>query len=108
MLTNDLSQFQVQKRRQNDNIGYSSRPDSTPPPPPLPAVPPPEVSPAHAAPSGAAQRLDMLVGKKIETPTKKVSFVPENDERRYDDNDNDVQEDKLSRLERMDRDPNVS
>jgi hypothetical protein len=50
----------------------------------------------------------MLVGKKIETPTKKVSFVPENDERRYDDNDNDVQEDKLSRLERMDRDPNVS
>ena len=74
------------------------------------------MSPAQATPSGAAQRLDMLVGKKVETPTKKVSFVAENVERRYDenidrrydDNDNDVQDEKLSRLERVERDPNVS
>jgi hypothetical protein len=102
---------EAQKRRQNESVGFSSRPDSTPPPPPLPAVPPPDVSPAYPGPSGA-QRLDMLVGstKKSETPTKKVSFLSENDdERRYDANANSVSHDeKISRLERLEKDPNVS
>jgi len=103
---------EAHKRRQNE-VGFSSS-SAPPPPPPLPAVPPPEMSPtAHpAASSGAAQRLDMLVGgsnKKSETPTKKVSFLSEEDEQlRYDANANDVNDEKLSRLERVEKDPNVS
>jgi hypothetical protein len=102
---------EAHKRRQNE-VGFSSS-SATPPPPPLPAVPPPEMSPTgQPTPSGAAQRLDMLVGgsnKKSETPTKKVSFLNEEDEqRRYDANANDVNDEKLSRLERVEKDPNVS
>jgi hypothetical protein len=66
--------------------------------------------------------------KKNETPTKKVSFLSEKDivendrhydvgydaeydaenERRFDANANNVNDEKLSRLERVERDPNVS
>ena len=89
----------------------------------------------NSPPSGA-QRLDMLVSlqqqqqqqKKSETPTKKVSFLSESDivenerrydaeierrydieaERRFDANANNVNDEKMSRLERVERDPNVS
>jgi hypothetical protein len=44
------------------------------------------------------------VAKKVDTPTKKVSFVGQND----DDDFVDVHDEKLSRLERVERDPNVS
>jgi len=74
-------------------------------PPPLPQVPPPDDSPAPAS-----QRLDMLVGKKIETtPTKKVSFMndAEKNERQYDSNANNLNDEKLTRLERVEKDPNV-
>jgi hypothetical protein len=75
-------------------------------PPPLPQVPPPDDLPAPPS-----QRLDMLVGKKIETPTKKVSFMNEAEEdvdRKFDSNANNINDEKLSRLQRVEKDPNVS
>merc|ERR1711874_510025 len=73
-------------------------------PPPLPTSPPPTVTPPPSTTPGTA-RLDMLLGNgnnggpgvlksgKTETPTKRVSFMPEKDnddnveENHPDDND---------------------
>ena len=112
---------EAQRRRISENNGPNglrsdngTRTDLMTPPPPLPALPPPDTPPGRASSSVAAQRLDMLVvGKKSETPTKKVSFMSENESRFDDDEDDDEnfkngQDEKLSRLERVERDPNVS
>ena len=95
---------EIHKRRHSENVVFASRNEPTPPPP-LPAVPPPETSPT----TNPSTRLDMLVGKKVDTPTKKVSFMGDSDDyNRLDNNANDLQDEKLSRLERVERDPNVS
>ena len=81
-------------------------------PPPLPNVPPPD-----ATPSGA-QRLDALIGGPSGNPpppmtksnglsSKKVSFAAPTDDFETDANKENHDE-KLSRLEKYEKDPNVS
>lgn len=82
------------------------------PPPPLPPVPPPDTTPS------GAQRLDALIGAAPTksngihpTASKKVSFAasePEVNTSSEDVLSSPDNEEKLSRLERYERDPNVS
>ena len=97
-----LASLDSLRRKQRQGAG------DTPTPPPLPQVPPPELTPNV---NGAANRLDMLVGGgniRNGTPTKRVSFQsapiasPEKEEFSTDIND-----EKLNRLELVEKDPNV-
>ena len=94
--------------------------DTPTPPPPLPEAPPPMETPpaaAAAATGTASSRLDMLVGgggggakpaanqaNGNGTPTKRVSFMNE-DSRIQDES---VSNERVTRLENVERDPNVS
>lgn len=71
-------------------------------PPPLPAVPPPDQTPP------GVQRLDALIGGGPSVGVggaKKVSFSTPSS-KKYDDNAN-INEEKISRLERAEKDPNA-
>jgi len=92
--------------------GGSSAADTPTPPPPLPDAPPPMETPP--TPAAAASRLDMLVGGGSSmksqptssnggsangTPTKRVSFM-------NSDSSDPVANERVSRLENVEKDPN--
>jgi len=94
--------------------GGSSAADTPTPPPPLPDAPPPMETPP--TPAAAASRLDMLVGgggssmksqptssnggSANGTPTKRVSFMNSSDP------SDPVANERVSRLENVEKDPN--
>jgi len=97
----DVKRDEAQSQRQNKNVRFATESEPTPAVAPtfkLNDVPPP------------SQRLDMLVAKKSDTsPTKKVLFVEESEERRFEnDAYDDARDESLSRLEQVEKDPNVS
>ena len=115
-----LANLDSMRRKQRNVNGM----DTPTPPPPLPDVPPPDTTPSSGA--AASSRLDMLVGgggsnggsvlkngpaaatTTAGTPTKRVSFMNTSSNNAAEDPSTIINNEKLNRLERVEKDPNVS